>query len=115
MPIQEISGKRLQRALDHLAAADADLGGAIRVVGSPPPRRRPQGFASLLWIIVGQQVSTASAEAIWRRLGDAITAITPERFLALDDARLQAVGFSRSKMSYGRDLAAAIVERRLDL
>ena len=68
MPVREISGKRLQRALDHLAASDDDLARAIQRVGKPPPRRRPPGFASLLWIIVGQQVSTASANAIWRRL-----------------------------------------------
>ena len=72
MPNRDISGKRLLCALDHLGAADGDLARAIRLVGAPPPRRRPPGFGSLLWIIVGQQLSTASAAAIWQRLGDTV-------------------------------------------
>src|SRR5574341_666027 len=115
MPGREISGKRLQTALDHLAASDSDLARAIRLVGKPPPRRRPPGFASLLWIIVGQQVSTASATAIWRRLCEASEPPTPEGFLALTDEQLKTVGFSRAKMVYGRDLAASILDGRLDL
>jgi DNA-3-methyladenine glycosylase II len=115
MPVREISGKRLQAALDHLAACDADLARAIRLVGKPPPRRRPPGFASLLWIIVGQQVSTASANAIWRKLCAAGDPPTAEAFLLLSDEQLKAAGFSRAKMVYGRDLAAAILGGRLDL
>jgi DNA-3-methyladenine glycosylase II len=115
MPAREISGKRLHKALDHLAARDADLARAIGLVGTPPPRRRPPGFASLLWIIVGQQVSTASANAIWRRLCKAGEAPTAEGFLLLSDVQLKAAGFSRAKMVYGRDLAAAILAGRLDL
>jgi DNA-3-methyladenine glycosylase II len=115
MPNRDISGKRLLRALDHLGAADDDLARAIRLVGAPPPRRRPPGFGSLLWIIVGQQLSTTSAAAIWQRLGDTVGEVTPNAFLDLSDRELQAVGFSRPKIAYGRDLAAAIVERRLDL
>ncbi len=115
MPPRDINGKRLLRALDHLAAADADLGRAIQLVGAPPPRRRPAGFATLLQIIIGQQLSTASAAAIWRRLGAAASPLTPQAFLALDDAALRAVGFSARKVEYGRDLAAAVAEGRLDL
>jgi len=115
MPVREISGKRLQRALDHLAASDRDLARAIGLVGKPPPRRRPPGFASLLWIVVGQQVSTASANAIWRRLCAVGEPPAPESFLALTDEQLKAVGFSRAKMVYGRDLAASLLDGRLDL
>src|SRR5262249_29370470 len=110
MPIREISGKRLQRALDHLAASDDDLARAICLVGKPPPRRRPAGFASLLWIIVGQQVSTASADAIWRRLCEIIESPTPESLLSLSDEQLKAVGFSRAKMLCGRDLAPSTLD-----
>jgi len=115
MPAREISGKRLQKALDHLAASDGDLARAIRLVGKPPPRRRPPGFASLLWIIVGQQVSTASANAIWQRLCEVGGPPMPDGFLTLSDEQLKAVGFSRAKMVYGRDLAASILAGRLDL
>jgi DNA-3-methyladenine glycosylase II len=115
MPVREISGKRLQEALDHLAARDDDLARAIRLVGKPPPRQRPPGFASLLWIIVGQQVSTASANAIWRKLCGDGEPPTAQEFLLLSDEQLKAAGFSRAKMVYGRDLAASVLEGRLDL
>ena len=111
-----IEGRRLTRALAHLAAADADLARALDRVGAPPPRHRPAGFPALLDIILAQQVSTASARAIATRLAAALDgAIEPERLLGLDDAALSAIGFSRSKMRYGRGLARAIVEGGLDL
>jgi DNA-3-methyladenine glycosylase II len=115
MVSREINGKRLAQALAHLAEADADLARAIELVGAPPSRARPPGFGTLLQIIVGQQLSTASAEAIWRRLVAAIEPLTPEGFLALDDEGLRAIGFSRAKVLYGRGLAQMVAEGRLDL
>jgi DNA-3-methyladenine glycosylase II len=111
----EINGKRLAQALAHLAAVDADLAHAIELVGAPPSRARPPGFGTLLQIIIGQQLSTASAEAIWRRLVAAVEPLTPEGFLALDDDGLRAIGFSRAKVLYGRGLAQMVAEGRLDL
>jgi DNA-3-methyladenine glycosylase II len=105
----------LKRALDALAAADGDLARALSAVGPPPPRHRPAGFASLLDIILAQQVSTASARAIAARLVAALEgAIEPEGLLGLDDAALAAIGFSRSKMRYGRGLARAVQAGTLD-
>ena len=111
-----IEGRRLKRALAALAAADEDLARALAAVGPPPPRHRPAGFASLLDIILAQQVSTASARAIATRLAAALDgAIEPERLLGLDDGALAAVGFSRAKMRYGRGLARAVATGTLDL
>jgi DNA-3-methyladenine glycosylase II len=73
--------------------------------------RRP-GFATLLQIILEQQVSLASAQAAFNRLRAAVSPLTPARFLELDDAMLKAVGFSRQKTDYGRHLARAIVAGR---
>ncbi len=115
MQSREIKGKRLRAALDHLTAADPDLARAVSGVGPLPSRARAPGFASLLNIILAQQVSTASARAIWARLQAAADPLTPESFLALDEATLRAVGFSRQKMVYGRALAEEIAENRLDL
>lgn len=112
---REIAGKRLIRALDALAAADADLARARDLVGLPPPRGRPAGFAALLDIIIAQQVSVASARAIRGRLTLAADPLTPETFRALDDAALRAVGFSRQKTAYGRGLAEMLTDGRLDL
>ena len=111
----EISGRRLARALDALAAADADLARARELVGAPPPRARPPGFGALLDIIIAQQVSVASARAIRGRLVAAADPLTPASFLALDDTALRAVGFSRQKAAYGRGLAEMLSDGRLDL
>ncbi|HJR22124.1 MAG TPA: DNA-3-methyladenine glycosylase 2 family protein [Dongiaceae bacterium] len=105
----------LQRALRHLAKADRDFARAIDEVGPPLPRQRPAGFMGLLHVIVAQQVSTHAAKAISARLDAALEAKTPEAFLKLTDADLRAVGFSRQKVIYGRDLAAAFLDGRLSM
>jgi DNA-3-methyladenine glycosylase II len=101
--------------LDALAAADADLARALAQVGYPAPRQRDPGFATLLRIILAQQVSTASAAAIWRKLEAALGGeVGPDRFLGLDDAALRAAGFSGRKAEYARGLCRAIAEGALD-
>jgi DNA-3-methyladenine glycosylase II len=105
----------LQQALDHLAGVDKHMAEAIAEIGAPPPRHRPAGFATLMHVIIAQQVSTASARAISGRLTERLSKITPEGFIALTDADLRAVGFSRQKMVYGRDLAAAFLDGRVSL
>jgi DNA-3-methyladenine glycosylase II len=105
----------LQQALEHLAGADKHMADAIREIGPPPPRHRPAGFATLMHVIIAQQVSTASARAISGRLTERLTKVTPESFIALTDADLRAVGFSRQKTLYGRDLAAAFLDGRVSL
>src|SRR5690606_6338574 len=85
-------------------------------IGYPAPRQREPGFATLLRIMVAQQLSTRSAAAIWARLEAACApAVTAERYLALDEAALRAIGFSRQKMAYGRALAEAVAAGALDL
>ena len=100
-------------ALAELGGRDPDIAAAWASVGDPPPRRRPRGFPGLIGSIVAQQVSAASARAIWTRL-NALGPLTPERFLTLSDADLRAVGFSRGKMLYARGLAEAIVSGRVN-
>jgi len=105
----------LQRALAHLGKADRDFARAIKEIGPPPPRGRPASFMALLHVIVAQQVSTHAAKAISARLDSALEASTPEAFLKLTDADLRAVGFSRQKVIYGRDLAAAFTDGRISI
>ena len=76
---------------------------------------REPGFASLIYIILEQQVSLASARAAYERLQKVVLPFTPKRFLELDDAVLKTIGFSRQKTAYGRHLAGAVVGRHLDL
>jgi DNA-3-methyladenine glycosylase II len=58
----------LAAALDRLVAADLRFAPLVAASGTPPLRRRPGGFAGLASIVVSQQLSTASAGAIWARL-----------------------------------------------
>ncbi len=74
-----------------------------------PLRRRPDGFAQLLSAIVSQQVSVASARAIWAKLEDA-GLTTPDAILAHTEEELRAVGLSRQKAAYAHALAAADID-----
>ena len=106
----------LNDGIDRLARVDEDVARALTRVGYPAPRQREPGFATLLRIMVAQQLSTKSAAAIWARLEAACApAVTAERYLALDDAAFRTIGFSRQKMAYGRSLAEAIAGDALDL
>ena len=106
----------LRRHLDHLAERDPELRAALRRLGYPAPRVRVPGFPTLLQIMIAQQLSTRAAAAIWGRLEAALApAVTADRFLALDDAALRAVGFSQRKIAHGRLLAEAVASGALDL
>ncbi|HVC52212.1 MAG TPA: DNA-3-methyladenine glycosylase 2 family protein [Stellaceae bacterium] len=82
--------------------------------GEPRFRRRRNGFATLLHIILEQQVSIDAAAAMHRRLAGLCVPLAPEPFLALDDATLRSCGFSRQKTGYARGLAAAVADGSLD-
>lgn len=92
-----------------LATRHPDFARLLDETGPLPLRRRPDGFGALLDAIIGQQVSTASADAIWSRLEAAgLASETAMRGASEDD--LRACGFSRQKIRYGKALA----EARLD-
>lgn len=105
----------LRPALRALARRDPDIARAYRDCGLPPDRRRPPGFASLMQIIMAQQVSAHSAKAIIDRLSAAADPLTPETFLAFDEDDLKAIGLSRQKMRYGRALSEDVLTGHLDL
>ena len=92
-----------------LAARDPALARALDVAGPLPLRRRPDGFAALLNAIIGQQVSTASANAIWGRL-DAGGMTHPETVIAAGEDGLRAAGLSRQKIAYALVLAEAGID-----
>jgi len=82
---------------------------ALLVCGPLPLRRHADGFAALFSVIVGQQVSVASANATWARLEAArLTEAAP--MADASDAALRAVGLSRQKARYGRALAQAGID-----
>jgi DNA-3-methyladenine glycosylase II len=82
---------------------------AIRLSGPLPLRRKPDGFAELLSAIVSQQVSVASANAIWGRM-KAAKLTGPRKVLWASDDDLRAVGLSRQKVRYAKALAEARID-----
>ena len=110
-----LDADRLAAAVAGLAAMDPDLAAIVERHGPPPLWDRPPGFATLLHIILEQQVSLASAGAAFDRLTRVADPLTPERFLELGDEELLKIGFSRQKARYGRALAADVASGALDL
>jgi DNA-3-methyladenine glycosylase II len=104
-----------QCSVRELAVRDSDLARVIRTYGAPPLWVRDPGFPSLVYIILEQQVSLASARAAFQRLRATASPLTPARFLKLSDAQLKQIGFSRQKTLYTRLLAESLVKRHLDL
>lgn len=113
--IEPLTQASLLEGVRILAAGDAHLAAVIDAYGPPPLWDREPGFPTLLYIILEQQVSLASARAAFKRLGEAIQPITPQAFLTLDDAALKTIGFSRQKTGYGRILAQAVLNGEIDL
>src|SRR5437868_6544705 len=94
----------LAQGVAHLSERDPDLARILAVYGQPPLWARLPGFATLVRIILEQQVSLASARATYERLRAATAPLTPQSFLRLDDATLKRIGFSRKKTTYVRHL-----------
>lgn len=89
-----------------------------RADAAAPPlawRTCPQGYEGLLWMIVGQQVSTASAAAVWARVRARLPQVTPQAVLAAGSGALGACGFSRQKAAYALAAAEAVAAGRVRL
>lgn len=110
-----LGDESLARAVRLLSRRDPDLARVVKKHGPPPMWAREAGFSTLVHIILEQQVSLASARAAHSKLLEVAAPLTPHRFLSLDDSTLKAVGFSRQKTLYGRELARSIVDGLLDL
>ena len=98
----------LDAALAALGAADPRFVPLLAKAGRPPLRRRSDGFAGLAAIIVAQQLSTASANAIWGRLEAAFDPLDPDTILRARPARLAKVGLSRPKIRALKAIARAV-------
>ncbi|GGL91656.1 DNA-3-methyladenine glycosylase family protein [Nakamurella endophytica] len=109
------SEARLPALCDELAERDSDLRRIIDAFGYPPFWDRPNTFESLVWFILEQQVSLASARAALEQLRRRVGAVTPESVLSLTDEDLRAASFSRQKAGYVRGVARSTASGELDL
>lgn len=106
----------LAAAIEALRQGDpAAVGHMLELAGPPPLRKREAGLAGLAWIIVSQQVSAASATAIFARLRMRFETFDHQRLLAAPDDELRQCGLSAPKMRTLRALCEAIADARLDL
>jgi DNA-3-methyladenine glycosylase II len=111
-----ISAEQLRSSLEELERRDPAIAAAIAVSGFPEPRFNDPGYVTLLRTIIGQQVSLASARAIWAKLEAALGDVQdPAVMAAASDEALRGAGLSRQKMSYARSLAEEILTGRLNL
>jgi DNA-3-methyladenine glycosylase II len=113
MPLR-LTDELLSTAVEELVRRDRDLAGVVARFGLPPLWGRDAGFATLVQIILEQQVSLGSARAAYERLSAAAGGMTPERIATLDDVTMRSAGVSRQKASYIRALARAIVDGGFD-
>jgi DNA-3-methyladenine glycosylase II len=107
---------QLHAALAMLAGIEPAFARGIERVGLPPTRISDRGYATLLRTIVGQQVSVASARAVWGRMEALLGDIAdPTRLEGVSDEDLRTAGLSRQKTGYARSLAGLVASGGLDL
>jgi DNA-3-methyladenine glycosylase II len=96
--------------LDALCAADSRLELVRSAAGEVPLRRSEPGFTSLISIVVSQQVSRASADAIFGRLVRLVDPLTPEALLAAGDGLFREAGLSRPKQRAVLAVSQAVLD-----
>lgn len=114
LSVQRLDTTSIALAIAELTQRDRDLASIVEKWGHPPNWERETGFVGLVRTIIGQQVSVASANAIYARLSQLVP-LTPVNFLQLNDTQLQIAGLSRQKILYCRELANALNKSAIDL
>ncbi|WP_197429937.1 DNA-3-methyladenine glycosylase family protein, partial [Auraticoccus cholistanensis] len=99
---------------DELAAASPELAAVLARWGRPGFWRRPATFATLVLLVLEQQVSLASGKATFDRLRAVVGEVTPAATAALDEATLRGLGVTRQKSGYLTGLARGIVDGSID-
>ncbi|MFO1394300.1 MAG: hypothetical protein U1F09_11120 [Steroidobacteraceae bacterium] len=114
-PIRALARRDLERGALELAARDLRLRGTLDRVGIPPMWGRRPGYATLVHIILEQQVSIAAARTMFRRLSARLGGVDPGRVAETGIAGLRSLGLTRQKSAYCHGLALRILDGGLDL
>lgn len=116
MPLPSAKKKLImQQAIEYLLEKDAIFKAIIEQYGMPVIPRRPQGFETLVLLILEQQVSIDSAKATFLKLKAKEKNVEPNALLSLSDEEFRNLGVSRQKTSYIKALSAAILNKDIDL
>lgn len=113
--IQTFSADNFQLYCNQLSKKDIHLKAIIKEHGYPPMWTRKQGFETLVLTILEQQVSLAAAFAAYKKLKTRIGTVTPAKILLMSNEELRECYFTRQKQVYVKELATAIVTKKLQL
>ena len=111
----QFTKENFHRLCDELGSKDEYLQQVLHEYGYPPFWTRPNSFETLVLTILEQQVSLASAYAAYKKLKEKLGNITPKKLVQLTDEELRNCYLSRQKIVYVRELANAILSKRIDL
>jgi len=105
----------MEKAIAYLLNQDAIFENINKQYGVPIQPKRPQGFETLVLLILEQQVSIDSAKATFNKLKIAIPDFSIENLFVFSDENFRSCGVSRQKAKYIKALAEAILSKELDL
>jgi DNA-3-methyladenine glycosylase II len=114
-PPRRLDHRSLRRGITCLARRDRDLAAVVRRHGPPPLWARRPGTATLVQIILEQQVSLASARAVYRRLEQKLGEVKPGTITACGVGGLRRLGVTRQKATYCYEVAERIAAGDLNL
>ncbi len=97
-----------------LSRRDKVMAGLVKHANGSMLMSHGDAFYTLMRSITGQQVSVAAADAIWARLEQALSGVTPENLIKTDEAALKACGLSRQKIAYSHGIAHAFLNHQLE-
>jgi len=113
--MMQFTRDNFQQLCNELAERDAIFKNILQQHSYPPMWTRSASFATLIHIVLEQQVSLASAKAAFNKLKEKLGTITPSNLLQLTDEELKACYFSRQKTVYARHLAEAFISKKIQL
>lgn len=105
----------MKQAFEYLSEKDAIFKTIFERYGLPAIPKRPQGFATLVLLILEQQVSIDSARATFNKIKAQFPDLAPQDLAALSDGEYRLLGVSRQKTGYIKGLASAILNQEIDL
>lgn len=104
-----------REGVSELASRDPDIARIVERIGTPLWTVRPATFSSLLYIILEQQVSLASAKATYEKLNAELPSLLPQDVVSVSDALYRELGVSRQKTRYLKLAAQAVLDDSLPL
>ncbi|GFP76347.1 DNA-3-methyladenine glycosylase family protein [Clostridium fungisolvens] len=103
-----------EKEIEYLKSKDKKLGAAIEKIGMIKRKITPDPFEALVWIIIGQQISTKAAETVWNRLFSLLGVITAESIDKISLSDIQGCGMTLRKAGYIKGVASAAISGEIN-